>query len=217
MIAHSQQVVRIDREEVEPYSLWGRTGVKDFLARSLESCDVVVLSDYGKGIIDEKLLPKIARGAVLNSKNIPVVVDPHPQNFAYYSGITVAKPNRAEAELASGIKITSRETALEAARVLKKKWQAEVMLITLGEDGLLLLSDSNAKGLFLPTQAREVFDVSGAGDTVTAVFSAVLALGVEHEIAGELANIAAGIVVSEVGTAPITLDKLRDAIHVRKV
>ncbi|MCB0330195.1 MAG: bifunctional hydroxymethylpyrimidine kinase/phosphomethylpyrimidine kinase, partial [Bdellovibrionales bacterium] len=123
------------------------------------------------------------------------------------------KPNRAEAERATGIDIVDQKTALEAAKKLREQWTADMMMVTLGEDGLVLVSDEHREGLFLKTVAKSVYDVSGAGDTVTAVFAAALGAGKPVSVAGELANIAAGIVVSEVGTVPITREKLLNFLN----
>jgi D-beta-D-heptose 7-phosphate kinase/D-beta-D-heptose 1-phosphate adenosyltransferase len=126
--------------------------------------------------------------------------------------MSVAKPNRKEAEAASGRSIKSIEDAFEAAGALIERWGAEIMLISLGEGGMVVRQAGKADALHLETAAREVFDVSGAGDTVTAVYIAALAVGAGPINSGVLANLAAGIVVSEVGTAAIKLDKLRDEI-----
>ena len=123
--------------------------------------------------------------------------------------MSVAKPNRKEAEIASGLKIRSVDDAYTAADALMKRWNSEMMVITLGEDGLIIKSAGTAKGLHLETMAQEVFDVSGAGDTVTTLFSCALAVGASPAVAGVLANIAAGIVVSEVGTVAVDLERLR--------
>jgi D-beta-D-heptose 7-phosphate kinase/D-beta-D-heptose 1-phosphate adenosyltransferase len=126
--------------------------------------------------------------------------------------MSVAKPNKKEAELASGVAIGSIGDAFRAADILLKKWNAEMMVVTLGEDGMIVQQADGAAGIHLQTTAQEVFDVSGAGDTVTAVFCAALATGSSPTVAGVLANIAAGIVVSEVGTVPVSLPRLRDEI-----
>ena len=126
--------------------------------------------------------------------------------------MSVAKPNRKEAEIASGRSISSVEDAFKAADILMKRWNAEMMVITLGEDGMIVQQAGGQAGVHLETMAQEVFDVSGAGDTVTAVFCAALATGASPVIAGVLANIAAGIVVSEVGTVAIDIERLRNEV-----
>ncbi|MDC0358363.1 bifunctional ADP-heptose synthase [Oligoflexia bacterium] len=215
VIAHSQQVVRIDREETVMRGVALREGLAAVVDEHLDSCKVAIVSDYGKGTVSESVIARLIKARSEGRIGLdvrPLVVDPSPVNYDVYSGISVAKPNRREAEIASGILINSRETALEAGKVLIKKWKAEMMVISLGEDGLMIVSSEKDNGIFLETVAKEVFDVSGAGDTVTSVFSAALGVGASPSVAGDLANIAAGVVVSEVGTVPIDYDKLRNAI-----
>ena len=110
--------------------------------------------------------------------------------------------------MASGVKITDKATAVEAGCRLLERWDAEMMVVTLGEDGLVICSRTEEKGIFLDTVAREVFDVSGAGDSVTALFSAALSVGASPAVAGDLANIAAGIVVSEIGTVAASVEEI---------
>jgi D-beta-D-heptose 7-phosphate kinase/D-beta-D-heptose 1-phosphate adenosyltransferase len=127
--------------------------------------------------------------------------------------MSVAKPNRKEAEIASGHAINSVEDAFAAADLLMGKWNSEMMVITLGEDGMIVKQAGEPRGVHLETMAQEVFDVSGAGDTVTALFCSALAVGASPTTAGVLANIAAGIVVSEVGTVAVDLTSLRAEIQ----
>jgi D-beta-D-heptose 7-phosphate kinase/D-beta-D-heptose 1-phosphate adenosyltransferase len=127
--------------------------------------------------------------------------------------MSVAKPNQKEAEIASGRTISSIDEAFQAADALMKKWNSEMMVITLGEDGLIVRKAGESPGVHLETMAREVFDVSGAGDTVTALFCAALAVGASPTEAGILANIGAGIVVSEVGTVAIDNERLRQEVE----
>lgn len=216
VIAHPQQIVRIDREDRSHRSPKVQEAFCAMVAAQMAASKLVIVSDYGKGSITELLMKQFAKAR--DDKQVglgirPLVVDPHPENFALYSGITVSKPNRKEAEQASGIKITSNEKAVEAASVLLKRWNAEMMLITLGEGGLMILERGGKAPVFLETRAQEVFDVSGAGDTVTALFSAAITVGADPALAGDLANIGAGIVVSEVGTVAIDPRKLRSHIE----
>ncbi len=215
IVAQKQQVLRIDREERTPLTEQAQQNLISAIDNQFEQAQAVILSDYGKGVICEGILDflnaKKASG-MLGLKQRPLVVDPHPANYGIYRSFTVAKPNRREAELASGIAITDRASAVQAAHVLIAKWQSEMILITLGEDGLVIVAP-NTEPLFLETIAQDVFDVSGAGDTVTALFTAAIAVGATPEQAGDLANIAAGVVVSEVGTVAITETKLRREIE----
>lgn len=215
VIAHSQQVVRVDREEHHQHQEICYKQLAGWVHSALGGFKSVVVSDYGKGSVEALVMQSLQQLIAEKRAGLdicPIVVDPHPKNYGIYSDITVAKPNRREAEIATGIEINSREKALEAAKCLATKWGSQIVLITLGEDGMVLVAPNISGGLFLDTLAVEVFDVSGAGDTVTAVFAAALAAKVAPDIAGVLANLAAGIVVAEVGTAAIDLVKLRSAI-----
>jgi len=214
VIASSQQIVRIDRERKGQRELPLREGFAAVVDAHLDECRAVILSDYGKGTISSELCMRLTRGVDegrigLNLR--PLIVDPHPNNYGIYRKMTMAKPNRKEAEIAVGFSITDEETAFRAAQLLRERWQAELMMITLGEGGLAIVGPNDDRSL-LPTHAVEVFDVSGAGDTVTAVFTAAIAAGASPSLAGELANIAAGVVVSEVGTVAISKATLSEAI-----
>lgn len=215
VIAHTQQIVRIDREKREFASNELNRKLSQSIDRSIDGSQAVILSDYGKGTVCDEVLSVLhsahASGR-LSLKERPLFVDPHPRNYERYRAMSVAKPNRKEAEMASGRKIESLEDAFRAAEFLLEKWNSEIMVITLGEDGMIVRQVGKAEGLHLETTAREVFDVSGAGDTVTAVYTSALAVGASPIMAGVLANIAAGIVVSEVGTAAIDLVRLRKEV-----
>ena len=216
VIAQRQQVVRLDREHARPPDLALQAELAKSLEQEIGSVKAVIVSDYGKGAISDavlQVLEKAQSDKRFSMASCPLVVDPNHANFQHYKGITVAKPNRGEAEAATGIQIKDRETARQACEVLIKKWGAEAMMISLGADGLVLLPSAGSKPIFIDTVAREVFDVSGAGDTLTAVFTAALAVGASPQLAGDLGNIAAGIVVSEIGTSAVTLDKLKKEIE----
>jgi D-beta-D-heptose 7-phosphate kinase/D-beta-D-heptose 1-phosphate adenosyltransferase len=192
-----------------------REGFAAVVDAQLDQSKAVVVSDYGKGAVSPSLMQRFrlaTDGKRLGWGVRPLVVDPHPTNYGIYSHLSVAKPNRKEAEAGAGIKIVDRATALEAGRILCERWDANMVMITLGEDGLVIVPRDGSAGTFLETVAREVFDVSGAGDTVTALFTAAISVGAPITVAGDLANIAAGVVVSEIGTAPISLERLKREI-----
>lgn len=216
VIAATQQVVRVDREVLDVARPEISKKLTQLVDERIEGAQAVILSDYGKSAVSVDVLQALTaayeQGRLgLNSRQL--FVDPHPRNYERYQGMSVAKPNRKEAEAASGRSIKGIEDAFDAAGILLKKWGAEIMVITLGEGGMVVRRADSSDGLHLETMAREVFDVSGAGDTVTAVFTAALAVGAGPVNAGILANIAAGIVVSEVGTAAIKIDKLREQVE----
>jgi rfaE bifunctional protein kinase chain/domain len=215
VIAHTQQIVRIDREQRSAASAELLERMASSLNSRIDASSAVVMSDYGKGTVSSDVLAVLHAAAAakrLGLSSRPLFVDPHPRNYEAYRAMSVAKPNRKEAEIASGVSITSVSDAFRAADILMKKWNSEMMVVTLGEDGMIVQPADGAPGIHLETTAQEVFDVSGAGDTVTAVFCSALATGSSPTIAGVLANIAAGIVVSEVGTVPVDIKRLRQHI-----
>lgn len=215
VIAGHQQVVRVDRESKELLSpkIAGELAEK-FLSASVNS-NAVIISDYAKGVVTSQLVNGIddeyAKG-LFGLKKIPVIIDPKDRNFGLYSKASVIKPNRREAQIASGVEITDRASAKEAANVLLNKWKTEEVLITLGDLGMILL-DREGNFEEIDTVAQEVFDVSGAGDTVSAVFTLALSVGASPYNAAFLANIAAGVVLREVGAVPITKKQLLDEIN----
>ncbi len=215
VVANSQQVCRIDKEDRIPAPPALQEALAAVVDSQIKDVDAVIVSDYAKGTISPVLLNRL-KGAFdekrLGLESKPLIIDPKPANFDLYKCGTIVKPNRKEAEVALGKKIRSSTDAVEAAVELKKKWGAEMILITLGEGGLVLL-DSKGVSHHVETVAKEVFDVSGAGDTVTAVIAAALAKKCSPVLAAELSNIAAGIVVSEVGTVAIDLKKMVEGVH----
>lgn len=217
VVAHSQQIVRVDREDLSPLPVAVNARLAQYVAAVLPAVDAVIISDYGKGVIDKTVLREFgqAHAAKLTGLGVkPVVLDPHPRNFGLYpgSGISVAKPNRTEAEQATGMRLHDEESYEVAARRLLELWGIEMAMVTLGEDGLILVSHPSARGSGsferLEAEALSVFDVSGAGDAVTAVFTGALAAGAAYGVAGQIANLAAGMVVAEVGTVPVRRDML---------
>src|SRR5262249_31935579 len=152
---------------------------------------------------------------VLGGGKVPVLIDPKSPNFPLYTGATVIKPNRSEASEASGVQINDRATAAEAGRPLLSPWGSATAPTPLGEQGMVLVSSSDTKVpvIEVDTEAQEVFDVSGAGDTVSAVFLLALAVGASAHQAALLANYAAGIVVAEVGTVSVRKEELLERIN----
>jgi rfaE bifunctional protein kinase chain/domain len=215
VIAHSQQVVRVDREKVG--SISGELGVElsKRLAAVMPNTKAMVISDYAKGAITETLFDFLdEKKSQLGFGKYPVVIDPKAPNFGLYRNATVVKPNRAEASRAANMEIPNRAHAISAGEILLRRWGCEIVLITLGEDGMVLVSDSPGlpPAVEIDTMARDVFDVSGAGDTVNAVFTLALATGASPGDAARLANHAAGLVVAEVGTVAVTAQDLRAAV-----
>lgn len=214
----NQQVVRVDRETEGALDAGMATAVAAQVEARIPAVKGVALSDYAKGVINSALFEAIDRhhaAGRLGLGKIPLVIDPKGPNFSLYRGATVVKPNRSEAESASGVPIRGRSDALKAGEALLRRWNSEMILVTLGEDGMVLVSDAaKAERSFeVDTVARQVYDVSGAGDTVCAVLTLAMAAGASPEIAARLANFAAGVVVGEVGTVPVRYEQLVDAIR----
>jgi D-beta-D-heptose 7-phosphate kinase / D-beta-D-heptose 1-phosphate adenosyltransferase len=196
----SQQVVRIDRETRVPAPPAFEQLAKEFLRTRLAEFDALVLSDYAKGVLTPVVLRTlIAEG---RKQGYPVVVDPKGTDYSLYTGATVITPNRREAEQAVGSALNGWEDLVEAGTRLRQSLALDYLLITLGAGGMLLFSGGRPE-LHIPTRAREVFDVSGAGDTVAALMALGLAQWGDPVLAATLANIAAGVVVGKIGTAPI--------------
>ena len=212
IIARNQQVVRVDREKFVGPSVPQIEEVVAAVRKNIPETDAIIFEDYGKGFLSTQLVSQIA-GAARSAGKI-VAADPNPRNLVEWRGLTVIKPNRTEAFLAAGIPssepdvVTSQDTDLKhTGETLLKKWEAENVLITLGEHGMMLFQKKEAPH-YIPTKAREVFDVSGAGDTAIALFTLGLACGATPTEAAEIANHASAVVVSKLGTAIVTRDEL---------
>jgi D-beta-D-heptose 7-phosphate kinase/D-beta-D-heptose 1-phosphate adenosyltransferase len=206
LISHQQQVLRLDREERRPLDSALRDRARDLAFALLPAVDGVVVSDYGKGVcMPEWLAPLFARARTVER---PIVVDPKARDFTCYRGATVIKPNLIEVEQASGMTVADEADLEEAARLLCQQSQAEALLVTRGKDGMSLFQPAQAP-LHIPANARDVFDVTGAGDTALASFSMALLCGLSFADAAALANTAAGIVVGKLGTAVASPAELR--------
>lgn len=200
IIAHQQQVVRYDHEKKENISSKTEKKFIEFILDRLAQIDCMVISDYSKGVVTEGLMNAILPAAI--RKGIPVIVDPKVSHFSLYKKVTLITPNHLEASQASGIEIENDATLCKAGRFLLKNLQCEAVLITRGEHGMSLFQ-KGGEVTHIPTQAKQVFDVTGAGDTVISTLSLALAAEAPLPIASRLANHAAGVVVGMVGTTAI--------------
>ncbi|MEW6170600.1 MAG: D-glycero-beta-D-manno-heptose-7-phosphate kinase [Candidatus Omnitrophota bacterium] len=209
IIAHHQQVVRIDREKLDGIDDNILEQILCFVREKIDEIDGLIIEDYGKGLIVPRLLSQLVPLARKHKKII--TVDPKVEHFSYYQGVTSLTPNQKEAEYGSSIKIKTDADINQAGKKLIKELNSESILITLGENGMRLF-ERNGKFTHIPTVAKEVFDVSGAGDTVIAVFTLSLASGATFLEAAQLANFAAGIVVGKVGVAVTTREELLESI-----
>lgn len=200
VVAAHQQMVRIDRESREPLSPEFEEKIAGFLAERGKEYQVILVSDYLKGVLTERVLSAIMETG--SRHGIPVVIDPKGSDYHKYRGATILTPNRKEAEIASRIRIDGDENLARAAETLLSEEELEALLITRSEQGMSLF-ESSGRTVHIPTVAREVYDVTGAGDTVLAVMGLVLACGRGFEEAARLANVAAGIAVGKLGTSTV--------------
>ena len=208
IMASGQQVLRFDDETTDAIDIGSEVGLFEALQINFSDYDAVLLSDYGKGVLTPTLCQDIITHA--EALNIPVLVDPKGIDYSKYKGATLLTPNKKEASLASGIYIKDEASLSRALQYFKDDLDLKYAIITLSEDGISLL-DNTVKNI--PTVAREVFDVTGAGDTVLASLGVALASGVDIVSACEFANKAAAVVVAKVGSAVATLNEIEEYEH----
>ena len=204
VIAHNQQVVRFDREDRKYVDGKILKGILGYINSVLFKYDAVIVSDYQKGMISQELIRDIVKKA--KPKGMFIAVDPKVGHFDFYKGVSLITPNVMEASSGSNIEIRDDKTLLKAGRSLLKKLSCKAVLITRGEQGMSLFEKNKVTNI--PTVARKVYDVTGAGDTVISAFTLASASGANMEEAAVIANHAAGIVVAEVGTAVATPEQL---------
>jgi len=210
VIAHSQQVVRFDRERKDKIHLDTMKTIVDYTKKKINLVDSIVISDYAKGVISEELVEEVV--SIARKKDKPVAVDPKVAHFDFYKSATIVTPNNDEASKASGIDIEDDDSLLRAGEVLLNKLGCEAVLITRGEHGMSLF-ENNGGITHIPTVAQEVYDVSGAGDTVIGALALAIATGANFKEAAVISNFAAGIVVGKVGTAAVAPKELKDAME----
>ncbi|HAY21554.1 MAG TPA: D-glycero-beta-D-manno-heptose-7-phosphate kinase [Desulfobacterales bacterium] len=210
VVGGNQQIVRIDRENQHLAAGWFEQQARHYFTDILPDLHAIVISDYGKGVLVDSLLAElIHRG---REQHLPVVVDPKGRDFSRYRRAAVITPNRKETELAVGYPLSRGDEVLRAGRDLCNACETDAILITRGAEGMTLFPQA-APPVEIPALAREVFDVSGAGDTVVAVMALGLACWRDFLVAAHLANTAAGIVVGKVGTAPVLRSELAKALQ----
>jgi len=209
IVAHGQQVVRADRESRASIS----ADVAKCLCASIKSriagVDAVLMSDYGKGVLTPAVTQHTIREAAEHGK--PVIIDPKGSVYAKYRGATVLTPNKQEAAQALSMDITDGESLTRAGQTLLRELSCRAALVTRGEEGMSLFQNGGQESYF-PAHARQIYDVTGAGDTVVATFALALAAGADYVESAILANHAAGVVVAKVGTATVSLDELRRSL-----
>ncbi len=217
MVSDRQQILRVDRETAAETSHANLDAFRQKLTSALQGVSSVVLEDYGKGVLQQGVVKQVLDHC--KPLGIPTGLDPKENHELDVRGITVATPNRKEAFTVSGIRDKTPNappledvSLLQASHRLADLWQPDNLMVTLGPQGMLL-QEQNQKPVHLSTRAREVFDVSGAGDTVIATTMLALAAGASFLEAAELANVAAGVVVAKLGTATVTPEEILNAME----
>jgi D-beta-D-heptose 7-phosphate kinase/D-beta-D-heptose 1-phosphate adenosyltransferase len=212
IISRGQQLLRLDEENGLPLSLSVKKKLLKLVGDSLPDCNGIILSDYGKGVLQT---PGVANYIINMARDhaVPVLVDPKGKDWARYQGATCVTPNSKELELVAGDKVDNKEALVDVMRWIKGKFDFTWLLVTRGSLGMCLMNQ-NGEAIFIPAVARQVYDVSGAGDTVIGTLCLGVASGLAFSQAAHLANTAAGIVVGKVGTQPITLFELRAALEI---
>jgi D-beta-D-heptose 7-phosphate kinase/D-beta-D-heptose 1-phosphate adenosyltransferase len=206
LVARKQQVLRVDQEDTHPFSAAFMKRVETFVRQAARRCDLVIISDYGKGLITPELVAAAVRAA--KKARVKVLGDTAKHaDFTKYRGLTAITPNRVESELATGLKVTSIAEARAAAAKLLRALGLEAVVMTLDRDGLAVL-ERNGTFTHIPTRPRAVYDVTGAGDMVISVLGAALAAGRGWVDAAKLANVAGGLEVERIGVQPLTRDEI---------
>ncbi|HET9482256.1 MAG TPA: D-glycero-beta-D-manno-heptose-7-phosphate kinase [Candidatus Polarisedimenticolia bacterium] len=210
IVAHHQQVVRFDREQDDPLDDATVERLAGLVLDLSASADALVVSDYDKGCVTPDVLSRVL--PAMRKRGVPVVVDPKPAHWASYTPITAITPNQAEASRMSGVRLRGDDDLLAAGRAILNRLDCRGVLLTRGDKGMLLIERDAAESVAIPAAAREVFDVTGAGDTVVAIMALALAAGASLGDASALANAAAGVVVGKVGTATASSEEILAAI-----
>ena len=217
IIARQQQVVRVDREQVRAPSEDQVASVVNAVRKRLPEIDAIIFEDYGKGFLQPALVRQISESARAAGKIVSV--DPNPRHPMEWENVTAVKPNRSEAFLAAGMSWEDPVEPAESDAALRKvgarlleTWDTKLVLITLGEQGMMLFQKGDPPH-HVPTKARQVFDVSGAGDTAIALFTLALCCEASPKEAAEIANHASAVVVGKLGTATVTRDELRESFE----
>ena len=210
IIAHAQQVVRYDRESVRPLREDKTRRILDLVLKEKKNLSGIIISDYGKGVISAQLMDGLK--AVFSESNGPVSVDPNIKNFSLYRNVTVITPNQNEAAEIAGVEMQDEQGLVETGRRLLDTKDFKALLITRGSDGMTLF-EQNGSITHIKSVARKVYDVTGAGDTVIAILTLGMSAGLHLKSAAHLSNLAAGIVVGEIGTSAAKIEDLKQAIN----
>ena len=210
-IANNQQILRVDKEKITSINKKIEKKVYEFSKKQILKTNAVVISDYNKGLITENILKKIISFAKIHKK--PIIVDPKSSNFSKYRGATIITPNIKELEAVLKKKIINEKQIIDFSRKLISKFNFNYLLVTMGKSGMILISRKQKKIVKLKAESEEVFDVSGAGDTVVSYIAAGLASSLKIEEVVEIANLAAGVVVNKTGTSVAHLSEVLLSIN----
>jgi len=211
IVAHGQQVVRFDREDRKPVQAKSVRKILSYIESLRDDLGALVVSDYNKGVVTRPLLEGIRK--VIAGRPIFTCVDPKQRDFSLYQGFDIVTPNHYEAGRAAGEEMQNGQDHVRVGMKLLQQYDLKALLMTRGEEGMSLFErDARMRHTAFPAEAREVFDVTGAGDTVIGVLALSLAAGASFREAAYLANHAAGIVVGKAGTATVTREELKSAL-----
>jgi D-beta-D-heptose 7-phosphate kinase/D-beta-D-heptose 1-phosphate adenosyltransferase len=211
VVSHGQQLLRIDEEEIIPLGPDVTRKIVSLAEAAIGDSGAIVLSDYGKGLLlSEALIQPVIAAA--KAKNVPVIIDPKGKSWEKYRGATCITPNSKELETTYGESLADQNRLVEAMRWALLEYDLRWLVVTRGPLGMCLMNENDKVPIFVPTLARQVYDVSGAGDTVIATLGLAVACGVDFPDAARLANLAAGIVVGKVGTQPINILELQASL-----
>lgn len=208
IIAHHQQIARIDREMTDDLNVSEEENVWRIVASVLDKVEIVIVSDYGKGVMTSNLLSRLIKTCGIKGKF--VLIDPKGKNYSKYSGATMLTPNRFEVAEACGLENYNQTSIEESGNRLLSELSLKYLLITQGEDGMTLF-EKNREAVHLPVESRNVYDVTGAGDTVIACLAVSIGAGAKFLEAAKLANRAAGLVIEQIGTTAISMEMLNQS------
>ena len=211
IIAERQQLCRVDNEITNPLPIEIISKILEYIKSLVPKMNAIIFSDYDKGLIQELLISETVK--IAKKTNCFIAVDPQVTHFNYYKDVDVLTPNHHEAGRYLGYKLIDEENIIKGGEQILENLNAKMLLLTRGEKGMTLFKQNNKVYKHFPTLAREVFDVTGAGDTVISVFTLAVCSGAEIEKAIEMANVAAGIVVGHIGTATVTAKEILDNLQ----
>jgi len=210
IVGENQQMLRIDYESTHPLTAAIQKKIDASVAKSVQKADALIIEDYAKGLLTRSMVQSAIRAA--KKRRIPVLIDPHFKTpVEWYAGATLLTPNKKEAELLTKDKITDRASLIRIGHQIIRETRSASLIITLGKEGMAIFKNGKAEPVLIPTSAREVYDVSGAGDTVISVLALSLAAGADIEEAALISNLAAGVEVSKRGTATVSIQEIVDA------